>query len=71
MAVKRSNPIERADDVLEVQNAVLVLSLGVRGVGHRFIGNTKVLRCLATIRRILVESEAATVYTSPTQVSFI
>ena len=35
MAVKRSKPIERADDVLEVQNAVLVLSLGVRRVGHQ------------------------------------
>ena len=35
MAVKRSKRIERADDVLEVQNAVLALSLGVRGVGHQ------------------------------------
>ena len=55
MAVKRSKPIERADDVLEVQNAVLVLSLGVRGVGHRLTGNTKVLRCLAHQRRCLGE----------------
>ena len=31
----RPEPVERADDVLEVQNAVLALSLGVRGVGHQ------------------------------------
>ena len=28
-------PVERADDVLEVQNAVLACSLGVQRVGHR------------------------------------
>ena len=31
----RPEPVERADDVLKVQNAVLALSLGVRGVGHQ------------------------------------
>ena len=50
--------------------ADLVLSLRASGDSHRLI-REKTGTCLATIRRILVESEAATVYTSPTQVSFI
>mgnify|MGYP001199158931 CR=1 FL=1 len=50
--------------------ADLVRSLRASGDSHRVI-REKTGICLANIRRILVESEAAIVYTSPTQVSFI